>query len=953
VTIKCPKCRFENPDDTNFCGKCATPLPGALGKTHEALTKTIGEISRDIAKGTLIGAKYRILAKLGAGGMGEVYRAEDLNLNRQVAIKVLPDIFAGDPERLARFQREAKVLAALNHPNIAAIHGVEEADGKRFLILELVEGESLKTRLDRGNLAIEDSLEVCRQIAEGLEGAHEKSIIHRDLKPGNIMVTSDGKIKILDFGLAKAFSAETTAMDIISSPTITADMTKPGILLGTAAYMSPEQARSRAVDKKTDIWAFGCILFECLSGRRAFEGETITETLATILKGDPPWDLLPENTPSRVKELLRRCLRKDPSERLHDVADARIEIADVIAQPQISELHLARPAHRGLFIAALIVTLLIVAIGASFLTWKLKTVASQPIVRTAIDISEGMQLTRGTMGPAFPEVALSHDGKFLVYSASLNGSVEKAMLYRRSLDRNEATPIPGTEGGRYPIFSQDGQWLVFSAQGSLKKLATVGGGIPSTICACPDTPMGITWGSDRRIVIGTSMHGLQIVDADGGKLKSITTPDPAKEASHVLPYFLPGGKALLFTAKPHMWGTRSNIELFSINTGQRKALIENGADARYVPTGHVVFLREGTLMAVRFDPKNMEVRSPAVPVIVGVLQSLNVLTDIQNSGCGLYSISDCGSLVYVPGGIYPDLKTHLSWVDHHGKTDPVKPLDGKPIVSVRLSPDDKYLAYRTVGKNADVWVYDLSRGVSRKLTREGRAMHLTWTPDGSRITFAYSLAGVSSIFWMPADGTGSPEELISSKYALQPGVWSPDGNFLVFVESNPKSDNDIWIYRKQDGKATPLLNADYGEDFPDLSPDGRWLAYCSDESGRAEVYATTFPSPSKKILISTDGGVVPLWSRDGRILYYWNIGRTTLLAVEITAAPTLAAGTPRKLFEFSTESISYIRPYDITIDGSRFIIAGRAERMPIEATRIMLVQNWFEELKRLVPAGKK
>jgi Tol biopolymer transport system component len=906
-----------------------------------------------LPQGSLFAGHYQILDKLGQGGMGEVYRALDKNLGRQVAIKVLPEEFSKDPERLARFEREAKLLAALDHPNIAAIHGIEGLEGRRFLVLELVEGETLKARLDKGPLAVADALETCRQIAEGLEAAHEKGIIHRDLKPGNIILTPGGKVKILDFGLAKVFTGETTGIDVEKSPTITAQMTGPGVILGTAAYMSPEQARSRSVDKRTDIWAFGCVLFECLTGRRTFEGETTTETLAAILKGDPPWDVLPPGTPWRIKELLHQCLRKQPAERLHDIADARISIVDTLTRPQSSEALQVQPVKRSLFIFVLIVTFIIAAVGGSLLTWKLRPVPPQPVVRTTIDIPQGMQLTRAAVGPVYTDLALSPDGKYLVYSAGPDGSPQRAMLYRQPLDGNEATPIPGTEGGRYPFFSPDGQWLGFSTETSLMKLAAVGAGNPSTICTYSDIPRGITWGPDGKIVIGSGTAGLKAVNAEGGKLESLTSLETAKEASHVLPYFLPGGKALLFTVKPHSWGTESNIEIFSFKTGQRKLLIEDGADGRYVPTGHIVFLRKGTLLAVCFDARTLEVRGSAVPVVMGIMQSLNVLESSSNSGCGQYSFSTNGFLGYVPGGIYPDPKTHLSWVELKGKSTPVKALDGLPLLSPRLSPDGKNLAYRTFGRNANVWVYDLSRGTSRKLTREGRAMHLTWTPDGSRIAFAYSLAGNSNIFWIATDGTGSPEPLIKSQYALQPSAWTPDGGILVFVEDHPKSGEDIWIYRKEGSRATPLFNADFTESYPDLSPDGRWIAYCTNESGRFEVYVTTFPDPKKRILISTEGGIAPLWSRDGRSLYYWDTQWTKMMAVEVATVPAFSAGIPRPLFESRADSISFVRPYDLALDGSRFLIAGRAEVKPIEVTRFALVQGWFEELKRLVPAGKK
>ena len=406
---------------------------------------------------------YRILEKLGQGGMGVVYRAEDTTLGRQVAIKVLPDIFAGDPERLARYEREARLLASLSHQNIATIHGLEEAGGKRFIVMELAEGETLAKRISRGPLPVDEALEVCHQIAEGLEAAHEKGIIHRDLKPGNVMVSKEGKVKILDFGLAKAFHEEPTASDLANSPTITEAMTHPGVVLGTAAYMSPEQAKGRPVDKRADIWAFGCILFECLTRARAFEGETITETLAAILKGEPNWNILPPNTPGTIRTLLRRCLKKDAKSRLHAIADVRIEIEEGLTNPASENSNLSsRGAWR--MTAIWLVVLLAVGITSSLLTWRLKTLPASLVHRVSVMLPAGVQLTRGSAGPIRTELAVSPDGRIIVFSAGGDGSESKARLYRRALDSTESVPIEGTEGARMPFFSPDGQWVGFYAQ---------------------------------------------------------------------------------------------------------------------------------------------------------------------------------------------------------------------------------------------------------------------------------------------------------------------------------------------------------------------------------------------------------------------------------------------------------------------------------------------------------
>ena len=456
-------------------------------------------------------------------------------------------------------------------------------------------------------------------------------------------------------------------------------------------------------------------------------------------------------------------------------------------------------------------------------------------------------------------------------------------------------------------------------------------------------------------MIGTGEDGLQLLDAPERKLKRLTTPERTKEASHVLPWFLPGGKSLLFTVKPHLWGTHSRIEVLSLDTGRRKVLIEDGADARFVPTGHVVYLSEGTLMAWPFDTTKMEIRGQATPLIQGIMQSLNALSSGDNSGAGQFVVSGNGTLVYASGGIFPDIETHLSWVDRSGRIELVTQLDKKPIITVRLSPDGRYLAYRTTGKVAEVWVLDLVLGTTRRITSEGRAMHLCWTHDGTGLSFAYSKAGDPKIFWKAADGSGpmEPEPLVAGDNTLQPSCWSWDGKLLVFVESNPASKYNIWVYRKEERQKSPLFNADYNEEYPALSPDGRWLAYCSDGTGRHEVHVTSMTNPAKGTPITSDGGLAPLWAPDNRTIYYWNQDWTKLMAMEITVEPNISVGKPHQLFQFPTGSVSWVRSYDISADGSKFLIPGRAEIKPVEIIRLNLVQNWFEELKQKVPTGKK
>jgi serine/threonine-protein kinase len=544
---------------------------------------------------------YRIIEKLGAGGMGEVYRAEDTNLDRQVAIKVLPDIFSGDPERLARFEREAKLLASLNHPNIAAIYGLEETGGKRFLVLELVEGETLAQRIHREALPVEEALEVCRQIAEGLEAAHEKGIIHRDLKPANVKISPEGKVKLLDFGLARALHDQAATADLSHSPTITEAMTRPGVVLGTAAYMSPEQAKGKTVDKRADIWAFGCVMYECLTGKRAFRGDDVTEVMAKILEAEPDWSLLSANTPSSIRALLRRCLRKDSKRRQQDILDARIEIEESAAKDAVPIQALPAPRRFSLLWLAACAAVMLLAgilIGAALMRYS-QPGTSSPVVRSVIKVEpghwlDGMRRVLEAQRPSRTAMAISGDGRFVVYSAiEENPSPQaKSQLYLRRMDQAEARPITGTEGGINPFLSPDNRWVGFWADGKLKKIP-VDGGVSTTLCDAA-LLFGASWGPDNSIVFADGEDaGLSRASADGGKPESLTTPDPKREEySHRLPSWLPNGKAVLFTVMRHAWDSQPWLALLRLDTREWHVLLRDAADARYVPTGHLVFLTQ-------------------------------------------------------------------------------------------------------------------------------------------------------------------------------------------------------------------------------------------------------------------------------------------------------------------------------------------------------------------------
>ena len=648
--------------------------------------------------GKMLAGKYRVLEEIGRGGMGVVYEAEDMGLSRRVAIKVLPDAFTSDPERLARFEREAKVLASLNHPNIAAIHGLDETPGKRFIVMELVEGETLAERLSRFPLSLEDSLDVCRQIAEGLEGAHEKGIIHRDLKPANVKITPEGKVKILDFGLAKAFRDEPSGVDPSQSPTITDQMTQPGVIMGTAAYMSPEQARGKPADKRADIWAFGCILYECLTRKRAFEGETITEIVAAVLKEEPDWQALPATVPLRIKDLLHRCLKKDPKERLRDIGDARIEIEAPVVYP--FETAPARRRFSLLWVAAISAVMLIAGIIAGRLLIRHPQPTPSPlVVSTTIKVEPGHRLegqSRDMERPGRTAMAISSDGKFIVYSAIEEnpGPQAKPQLYLRRMDQSAAKPIAGTKGGTSPFLSPDSRWVGFWADGKLKKVL-VEGGVPSPLCDAPAL-YGANWGRDNSIVF-TDRYGagLSRVSAEGGKPETLTKPDPKREeASHRLPSWLPNGKAVLFTVMKYHFDAKPRLALLRLDTGEWRVLFEDAADARYVPTGHLVFLRQGMLMAVRFDPAKLEVVGQPVALVENVMQAFGLTFAGHHTGAGQLGISDTGSLIYAPGGVPPPPSNSLLWVDQRGIEQPAAALQF-PFAGPRLSPDGQRVAYTT------------------------------------------------------------------------------------------------------------------------------------------------------------------------------------------------------------------------------------------------------------------
>ncbi len=900
---------------------------------------------------------YRITEKLGAGGMGEVYRAEDTNLNRQAAIKVLPDIFAGDPERLARFEREAKLLASLNHPNIASIYGLEEAEGKRFLVLELVEGETLAQRIAKGPLPVDETLDVCRQIADGLEAAHEKGVIHRDLKPANVKITPEGKVKVLDFGLAKAFQGEVATADASHSPTLTDQVTRPGVIQGTAAYMSPEQARGKPVDKRADIWAFGCVLYECLTGERVFAGETVTETLAAVIKGEPDWSLMPPGTSENVRDVLRRCLQKDPRLRLHDIADARLGLEEAAPPPSVASTTLRRAPLRWAL------TVLAVAILAGIsadiaLRRILQLSPPSRVVKSVIRVEPGHWLAGNIYAlsrPTRTAMAFSHDGQFVIHSAIPENPKpgDRSRLFLRRLDQMEAKPIAGTEGGSSPFLSQDDRWLGFWSEDKKLMRIPVEGGTPVALCDALWC-FGAAWGMNGTIVFAAHENtGLSSVPASGGEPAALTVPDRTRgEYGHRLPAWLPNDAGILFTIVRYGHDIHPQVAVLSLPKKDKLVLMEDAADARYVPTGHLVFVRRGVLYAVPFDPAKLQVSGRPEPVADDIMQSLNTGSSTYGAMAAQFSFSDSGNLIFAKGGIVPDPRRSLVWVDFKGTAQEITPFKG-PFFAPRLAPDGRRIAYRRQGLKREIWIYDLERDIDTPFIFEGYAEWLTWTHDGNDLTFGWTAAGPCNIFQQPADGSRPPMQITKSEYNQDTGSWSKDGKFLAFVqEGHPETGPDILIWSAQDRRVTPFLNTKFDERYPEFSPTGPWMAYSSDESGRFEVYVRPFPGPGSKHPISHSGGIQPLWSRNGKQLFYRSGNQVWV--VDVMAGTDFSASRPRMLFDQSGYSGGFpIRGYDISLDGQRFLMVKEGETTPTPVTQMILVLNWFEELKRLVPAGKK
>ena len=877
--------------------------------------------------GTTLGA-YEILALIGSGGMGEVYLAHDTKLGRDVAIKVIPEAFAHDPQRLSRFQREAKMLASLNHPNIATIHGLEESSGTHYLVMELVPGETLRERIAReGAVPVEEALGIAKQIAEALEAAHEKSIIHRDLKPANVKVTPEGKVKVLDFGLAKAFAGEESGSDPSNSPTLSQAATLQGVILGTAAYMSPEQARGKSVDKRTDLWAFGCVLYELLTGKQAFTGEDITEILAAVVMREPAFGALPRNTPPPIRVLLQRCLQKTVPQRVRDAGDVRIEIEEALAAPKDVGAAQTASAPRSNLLAVVAAALTVLSGVALWGWWRATRPIERPLVRLDVDL--GPDVSLGSLSGA--DAILSPDGTRLVY-------VSQGRLFTRRLDQPSATELLGTQGASAPFFSPDGQWIAFFAQGKLKKIS-VEGGAAITLCDAGNARGG-SWGEDGNIIaaLGTA-GGLSRIPSAGGP-PTLVTELQTGEVSHRWPQILPGGKAVLFTASTAATGLyTANIEVMSLADHRRKTIQRGGTFGRYLPSGHLIYVNRGTLFAVPFDVDRLEVHGTPSPVLEQVGYNATY-------GWAQFDFSQTGTLIYRSGEAGGGLLT-VQWLDATGKT---QPLLAKPDSYQRpqLSPDGNRLAISTT----DIWVYEWQRDTMTRLTfGPAASTYPIWSPDGRYILFQ----APGGMFWTRSDGSGRPQPLTQSKNPQYPWSFTGDGKRLAFDELTPENQYDIWTVPLESdgaglraGKPEPLLQTPFNERQASFSPDGRWMAYASNESGSYQVYVRAFPDKGGKWQISNSGGVHPVWTRNGRDLFFRTEENQIMVAGYTVKGDSFVADKPRVWSEKRIANIGVLANYDLAPDGKRIAAlmpAGTPEDQKAQS-HVIFLENFFDEVRR-------
>ena len=884
---------------------------------------------------------YTVLGRLGVGGMGEVYRVRDRKLQRDVAVKILRSEFAGHPERLARFEREARFLAALNHPHIASIYGLEEPGGSPALIMELVEGPTLADRLLGGPLPVEDALGIARQVAEALEYAHEQGIVHRDLKPANVKVAPGDSVKVLDFGLAKALELDPDAAQSSNSPTVTMP-TQAGVVLGTAAYMAPEQAKGRPVDRRADIWAFGCVLYEMLAGTPAFRGETVTDILAAIIREDPDWSRLPPGTPLRLRDVLRRCLTKDLRQRVQAIGDVRIALEEIEAGDRAPEPVPRASSWTGWIAAAAAGGAIVAAIAVLLaLTVTSGSLPPRSVTRFTVTLPAGEHLT----GLDRPAIALSPDGRLLAYVADTEASATPKAFVRR-MDSIESRAVRGTDGASNPFFSPDSQWLGFFADGNLKKVPVAGG--DPQILAQVVNPVGASW-SAGSILVAPYGSPIQRISDAGGVLETVARFQPG-EILQTWPDWLPGGQSVLFTTD--FVDGQAVVVQGPRPTDRHEILRAPAVMPRYEATGHLIYLAGEELMAVPFDLQHqrLETGAPPTPVLKGVYRAQ-------------YSLSKTGTLAYVAGHA-PAGRTRLVWVGRNGVAEPLR-VAPAGYNQPRLSPDGSRIAvdvFQALGMQ--VWLYDLAQDTFQPFTFEGVNRHAIWSPDSKRLVYIAQKNGVARLVSQPADRSREAEPLTTNDAPDEASLLKIPysisvGGLAIFVKLLPNRNAEIWSTSavpasggsQSSGEARRIMEARTADGGPQLSPDGRWLAYASDESGGGrEVYVRAFPGTGGPWQVSVGGGNEPQWSPRGGELFYRNGNRMMAVPVDTTAG--FSAGKPHELFrgDYLTSFGGYVRAnYDVSSDGQRFLMLQRVDADDTPPSQITVVLNWLEELKRLVP----
>ena len=902
---------------------------------------------------------YRVLDKLGEGGMGEVYRARDLKLARDVAIKILPAPVANDPDRLARFGREAQIVASLNHPHIAQIYGLEDAGGTPAIVMELVEGPTLAERIagrtGPHGMPIAEALPIARQIAEALEAAHDRGIVHRDLKPANIKVRPDGTVKVLDFGLAKALESPGGVATASGATAATRSIhgTEPGIILGTAAYMSPEQAAGKPADRRSDLWAFGVVLLEMLTGRPAFTGETFSHVLAAVLKSDPDWTALPDDTPAAIRRLLRRCLEKDRKRRLDSASDARLEIEDALAPAGPDPVTQPETSRRVWTTTAVAIA------GAAILAALVMWLALQPTPPRPAGTSRFAVTPPGSqplrLNALFENIlAVSADGRQFVYSSRSQDVAVRAAgtggtLMLRPLDALEARPV--VPMGRNPVFSPDGQWIAYFDDNAfvLKKMP-VSGASPVDICPFVGGPRGASWSGDTIVfATGDPATGLWRVPAGGGEPVVLTRPDPAQPlGDHLLPSALPGGRGILFTIVEPGRSDGAEVAVLDSRTGQHHTLIRGGSQAHYVESGHLVYAAAGTLRAVRFDLERLEVVGEPLPVVDDVM--------VSPLGVAFYDVSPLGTLVYVSGGAPLQPPRSLVWIDRQGRQEPLRAPE-RPYAGARLSPDGARVALEVRDQENDIWIWDLARETIRKLTH-GPSIDQSpvWTPEGRHVVFTSDRAGLPNLYMQAADGSGPVERLVTSSVAQWPTAITPDGTTVLGHEFGATTSFDLFLSRLENRSSQPILQEPVAQTLPAISPDGRYLAYQSNESGGFEIYVRPFPDLERgKWQVSTNGGTRAAWARSGRELFFFDRSSAFVAVSVETSGETFGWGTPVRILDrFPEDGQINLRSYDVAPDGRRFLALREApaSTTTTDPAHVVVVLNWTEELKVKLPVGR-